>query len=401
MRSEDFEVFFDRLFPFFLEFGSDLKLLRVGTGFDDRFPSIHGGAELGDVAEIVRPVLDWNFEALRGAKDKLVVVEMLGSSVRFTGQFISLKARDSCFFVGGPWVSSLEVMESSRLKLSDFPPHDPRGDLLLQAQAREAMLGDLAETNRRMQEAREEARVLQEHVERRQRMDVAAQVSGGLAHNFNNLLALMDGHLELAELRVRAGDLAGISQRLAQVRAATGDAAELVKQIQNLSADRAVERQRVDLAEALGRAKHLVQPVLGSDVSWDIQADPVWVTCDPRALQEVLINLAINAAEAMGRTGRITTSVSGNANTEAVALGIPAREERMICLTFADSGPGLPDEVRERVFEPFFSTKDENHSGLGLATVERLITLSGGAVVLAPDQGPGAVFKIFLDAAEE
>ena len=136
-------------------------------------------------------------------------------------------------------------------------------------------------------------------------------------------------------------------------------------------------------------------------MSWSTLADPAWVRCDPGALQEVLINLALNAAEAMNRTGRITTSVTENANAEALSMGLPAREEPLICLTFADSGPGFTAETFDRAFEPFFSTKQERHSGLGLTTVERLVTLSGGAIGLEANPSEGAVFKIFLQASKE
>jgi len=391
----------DFLFPFSFEFGSDLRLINTGHGFDDRFPTMHVGAALSDVAKVMRPVLHWDFTVLTNATDRLVVIEILESPVRFTGQFVTIDGRDSCYFLGGPWVSTLEVMTASRLQLSDFPPHDPRGDLLLQAQAREAMLSDLAETNRRMKQAEAEARVLQEHAERRQRMDVAAQVSGGLAHNFNNLLALMEGHVELAQISARQGDLEAVSQRLEQVRAATTDAADLIRQIQNLSVDRAVEIERVDLVEVLGRAQRLVQPALGTEVSWSIPAPgPIWIFCDPRALQEILINLALNAAEAMQKKGDITCEISEDANLEPALLGILAGDKRWVCLTFTDSGPGFSDQALDRAFEPFFSTKSEQHSGLGLATVERLVALNGGAVRLGTTSGRGAVFRIWFEAAQ-
>jgi len=396
------DSFVDALFPFNFEVQRDLRVVRVGPAFGRRFNSFREGVLLPDSITVVRPTLALDFTALQNHSGRLVVLKLRAGDLMFTGQFVDLPHRSTLLFIGGPWVASIEDMKAFRLKLSDFPPHDPRADLLLQAQARDTMLRDLAETNRQMKEAEEKNRVLQDHFARLQRVEIAGQVAGGLAHNFNNLLAIIQGQIELAVLRIEAGDTEGARDRLSQVSNAASDAAELVKQLGTLSVDRRAEIEEVDLLDTIERAKRLVQPLLGRQVVWEIAspagARPV-ALCDRGGLQEVLLNLAINAAEAMKGSGRILSTVTLSAETEAATLGVPRGANSLLCLTFEDTGPGIPDEFRHKAFEPFFTTKGENHSGLGLATVEHLVMLSGGAVRLVSREGSGATFKIFLTAA--
>ena len=393
----------DTLFPFHFEIGPDLRLLKVGPALPLRFPVFQVGAPLDEIVSLSRPALPLDADSLEALQGRLVILQGEGLPVRFSGQFVESPESSGMLFVGGPWVTSLEEMKLAKLKLADFPPHDPRGDLLLQAQARETMLRDLAATNRRIQEAQEKNRVLQEHVGRVQKVEMAGQLAGGLAHNFNNLLSVIQGQVEFAVMRLEAGDTQGALARLAEVSRAGGDAAELVKQLQTLSVDRGATIEEVDVLDAVESTRRLVQPLLGSGVVWDIHAAgsirPT-ALCDRAGLQEVLVNLAINAAEAMAGRGRIDITVTPNAERAAVAAGIPWEAGDAVLLTFADTGPGIPEEVGLKAFEPFFSTKGSSHTGLGLATVERLVTLSGGSVRLASGSEAGTRFDIFLKMAE-
>lgn len=399
-----FEALVDALFPFHFAVADDLRVQRAGPTLAARFPAVRAGARLGDLFEIERPALPLDHAALRGAGKSLVVLRLRQEGVRFRGQFLWVEESSSVVFFGGPWISDLGTMVAAGLELADFPPHDPRGDLLLQAQVRKTMQLDLAERQRRIEQAEEQKAELQRHLDQVRKTEVAAQVAGGLAHNFNNLLTLMHGHAELAAARLRAGDAEGALQRIRLCQVANEDAAALIRQLRNLSVDRAVEVRPVDLHQALERTRSLVQPMLGSEVVWEIEsALPGGATalCDPNALGEVLVNLAINAAEAMSRRGRIHTSLHLEEPGHGATFGLPIGEGRVLCLRFADTGPGFGPEPRARAFEPFFTTKRDGHSGLGLATVERLVTLSGGLIRLVDARGAGACFEVRFPAAQE
>lgn len=400
MSPHDFESLIDALFPFHFEVDHDLTVTRLGPRLSERFESMQTGVPAADLLTFQRPLIDWDLERLRAEQGSLVVLTPLAEGVSFSGQFLELESRSSMIFFGAPWVSSLADLSAANLQLNDFPPNDPRGDLVMHAQSAEMMMQDLAETNRRMLESEEQNRSMQKQLDRLTHVEVASQVSGGLAHKFNNLLAIVNGQLEMAIKLLGRGESEAAMSSLTRSLETSQEAAELIGELQNLTKDRRVKPDNVDIVEVVKRVRNLMSPVLGSGIDWRIDApsgEALLAVCDPRALHDVLVSLAINAAEAMGGSGQITTTVDRREVTTPVGSASPGS---VVSLRFEDNGPGFSAEATQRAFEPFFSTKGEAHSGLGLATAERLVTLNGGQISIVSDSSSGGRVDLVLPAGE-
>ena len=403
MPPSDFEALIDGLFPFHFELDYGLSITRVGSGIAERFGSIEVGRPISEVMAFDRPAIEWDLEEVRNELGSLVVLKPLEGVVLFSGQLLDVESRSSLIFFGGPWISSLAEMQASKLELNDFPPNDPRGDLIMHAQSAEIMMRDLSESNRKMFESEERNRAMQRQLDRLTHVEVASQVSGGLAHKFNNLLAVVTGQLEMSIKLVRQGESESALRSLSRSLETSEEAADLVKELQNLSVDRVVEPDEIDLLDIVKRARSLMLPILGTGIDWAVIApddEGSRVMCDPRAIHDVLLALAINASESMGGSGRITTRIQACDDEQVRAFGLPTDPETpLLCLLFQDDGNGFTAEASGRAFEPFYTTKGEAHSGLGLTTAERLITRNGGHIKVCEETSQGASIQLFLRAA--
>lgn len=403
MSPQDFETLIDGLFPFHFEVDYDLMIRHVGPRLAERFDSIMVGRSIAEVVKFQRPIMEWDLERVRDGQGMLVVLKPLHGSVLFSGQFLDIESRSSLIFFGAPWISSLEEMNASNLGLNDFPPNDPRGDLIMHAQSAKMMMQELTESNRRMVESEERNLAMQRQIDRLTHVEVAAQVSGGLAHKFNNLLAILTGQLEVSIKLIREGEAKSALNSLTRSLETSQEAAVLVRDLQNLSEDRAVQQDDVDLVDVVKRARSLMLPVLGTGIDWVVSAPKNEVTrvvCDPRAIHDVLVSLAINASESMGGSGRITTTIRSLDRSQSPALSSSGEPDAaLVSLLFEDEGEGFTAEARRRAFEPFFTTKGDAHSGLGLAMAERLVTLNGGHIRVAEQRSQGASIELILSAA--
>ncbi|MGB1841570.1 MAG: response regulator [Longimicrobiales bacterium] len=403
MSPQDFETLIDGLFPFHFEVDYDLMITRVGPRLAERFESVAVGRPIAEVVKFQRPVMEWDLERVRSERGTLVVLKPLDGTIQFSGQFLDIESRSSLIFFGAPWISSVEEMEASKLELNDFPPNDPRGDLIMHAQSANMMMQDLSETNRRMVETEERNLAMQRQLDRLTHVEVAAQVSGGLAHKFNNLLAVLTAQLEMSAKLVRGGESESALSSLTRSLETSQEAAELVRELQSLGEDRKVEPEEVDLVDVVKRAQGLMRPVLGTGIDWVISAPDNKITrvvCDPRAIQDVLVSLAINASESMGGSGRITTTIRPLDWSQGPVGGFSDDPDTsLVSLLFTDEGEGFTAEARRRAFEPFYTTKGDSHSGLGLVMAERLVSLNGGQIRLVEKHSGGASVELILRAA--
>lgn len=311
MSPQDFETLIDGLFPFHFEVDYDLMITRVGPRLAERFESVAVGRPIAEVVKFQRPVMEWDLERVLSEQGTLVVLKPLHETVHFSGQFLDIESRSSLIFCGAPWTSSVEEMEASKLELNDFPPNNPRGDLIMHAQSANMMMQDLSESNRRMVESEERNRAMQRQLDRLTHVEVVAQVSGGLAHKFNNLLAVLTAQLEMSAKLIRGGEAESALNSLTRSLETSEEAAELVRELQGLGEGRAVEPEAVDLVDVVNRARSLMLPILGTGIEWVISAPEDEITrvvCDRRSIYDVLVSLAINASESMGGSGRITTT---------------------------------------------------------------------------------------------
>ncbi|MFZ9746389.1 MAG: sensor histidine kinase [Opitutaceae bacterium] len=228
-----------------------------------------------------------------------------------------------------------------------------------------------------------------------QRMEAMGRMAGGVAHDFNNVLSVVGGAVEALQGEA-AAPVPADGERYGRIlRHALDQGRGLTRRLLEFSRPGSGQARDLDLGAAVARAVPLLRQAAGSHVRVELErrAAPR-VRIDPVQLEQVLLNLVINARDAMPAGGRVRLEV-GPAPTSRPAGGAGAA-----LLRITDTGPGIPAELRDRVFEPFFTTKAERGgTGLGLSTVYAIVTGHGGTIVLGPATGGGAEFLICLPAA--
>ncbi len=236
-----------------------------------------------------------------------------------------------------------------------------------------------------------EARVLQS-----QKMEVVGHLAGGIAHDFNNVLTVITSTAELAMAGTRDGD--PMFEALQTIRAASTRAARLTAQLLAFSRQQILQPATLDLNDVITGLAPMVRRVVGDQVVLDVHPAPVSVTvrADRGNLEQVVLNLAINARDAMPDGGTVTIAVAA-ATLAAGEGGTNLPAGRYARLTVTDTGTGMSDEVRQRIFEPFFTTKDVGRgTGLGLSMVHGVVQQSGGDIVVRSAPGAGTTFAIYL-----
>ncbi len=235
-----------------------------------------------------------------------------------------------------------------------------------------------------------------------QRLQAVGELAGGIAHDFNNLLTAIIGTTD--DMRARAGSDFD-REDLAQIRASAERGAALVRQLLAFSRQQTLQPRVISLNEAIRNAALLLERLLGSDVAMTLLLEePERKVCiDPTQLDQVLVNLAVNASHAMPEGGKLTISSTPRLVLKAEKFGgemVPPG--RYACLSVADTGGGIPPEVLPRIFEPFFTTRREKGgTGLGLSTVHGIVRQSGGYMVVESTPGHGTIFRILLPRHEE
>jgi two-component system, cell cycle sensor histidine kinase and response regulator CckA len=241
-----------------------------------------------------------------------------------------------------------------------------------------------------------ERRRLEEQIRQSQKMEAIGQLAGGVAHDFNNLLTVITGYSEmlLAELPVRDPR----RDPLTAIREAGEQAARLTSQLLAFSRKANVQPKVLDLNEVIDTTGKMLRRLIGEDVALTTTLSPApgWVRIDPGQVEQVVLNLAVNARDAMPRGGRLALET---AHVEIHADGPDLKPGRYVRLTVSDTGSGIADEVKPRIFEPFFTTKERGKgTGLGLATVYGIVKQAGGHVSLDSRVGVGTTFAVLLPA---
>jgi PAS domain S-box-containing protein len=261
----------------------------------------------------------------------------------------------------------------------------------------------------RLRAVAEEERV-QRRVQQSQRLESLGQLVGGVAHDFNNLLNVIQGYADFSaeqvQLHVQEDSwLEPVLDDIEQVRVAAQQAIRLTRQLLTFARHEVTRPEVFDLNEAVQGAGQLLRRTLGEHIELVISTDPVlWrVKADRGQLEQVLVNLAVNARDAMPGGGRLTID-TGNAEVDAAyaAHRPTATPGRYARLRVADTGVGMDRATAERVFEPFFSTKPKGRgTGLGLATVYGIVTQAGGSIEIYSEVGMGTTVSVLLPATDE
>jgi len=243
-----------------------------------------------------------------------------------------------------------------------------------------------------------ETRRLESHLRQSAKMEAVGRLAGGVAHDFNNMLTVIDGYSELTLMKLP--DDNPIRPLIEEIHKAGERAAGLTRQLMAFSRKSMVEPQVTDLSEVIEAAAATLARIIGEDVTIETRLAPDVhnVMVDRSQLDQVLFNLVINARDAMPLGGKVTIE-TGNAEFHA-AHGVGPREVppgQYVMLAVTDTGVGMDAATRARIFEPFFTTKGSGRgTGLGLAMVQNFVMQSGGHLAVYSEPGHGSTFKIYL-----
>lgn len=247
-----------------------------------------------------------------------------------------------------------------------------------------------------------EERRLAEQVRQAQKLESVGRLAGGVAHDFNNLLTVINGYSELVMSELTPDHPA--RSPIAVIRDAGERAAGLTRQLLSFSRKQVLEPKVLDLNEVVAHADKLLRRLIGADVGLQAVLDPnvPRVKVDPSQLEQVILNLAVNARDAMPTGGRLTIETGSYVVGEGEAASDP--EIRPGCyarLAVTDTGHGMSDEVKAQLFEPFFTTKEAGKgTGLGLAVVHGVVKQSGGHIGVYSEVGLGTTFRVLLPAVD-
>jgi PAS domain S-box-containing protein len=247
-------------------------------------------------------------------------------------------------------------------------------------------------------QAEEERKLLQEQLAQASKMEAVGQLAGGVAHDFNNLLTTILGYSEMI-LEQLAKD-SPVRAEVEEISKAGARAASLTQQLLAFSRKQVIMPRPIDLNETVKEARNMLERLIGENIRLvlSLDPDPGRVKADPHQIDQVLLNLAVNARDAMPDGGVLTVATANVAVEKDHAV---ARSEivpgNYVVLSVADTGIGMDKETRARIFEPFFSTKEFGKgTGLGLATVYGIAKQNGGTVLVDSEPGRGSVFRIYL-----
>lgn len=240
---------------------------------------------------------------------------------------------------------------------------------------------------------------LEEQFRQSQKMEAVGRLAGGVAHDFNNLLTVINGYADLLLMELPTGH----PQRaaVAAVRDAGERAAALTSQLLAFSRKTIVSPKVFDLRDVVSQAEKLLRRLIGEDIALNVvsHGTPCQVHADPNQIDQVIMNLAINARDAMPTGGRLTLETRTIDVHKQVAAG--PTPGHYVELTVTDTGCGMDDELKAKIFEPFFTTKEVGKgSGLGLATVYGIVHQTGGHIEVTSEVGHGTTFRVLLPVAE-
>jgi len=245
---------------------------------------------------------------------------------------------------------------------------------------------------------RRERQVLEERLRQAQKVEVLGQLAGAVAHDFNNLLTVIGGFATLTHETFAAGDHR--RQDLEEIQKATRRGSELTRQLLAFARRQVLAPKVIDLNAVVANMRAMLERLIGEDVAFVsvLSEDLGRVQADAGQIEQVIMNLAINARDAMPQGGELTIetrNVELDADYARVHAGV--EHGRYVMLAISDTGMGMTDDVLSHLFEPFFTTKGAGHgTGLGLATVHGIVKQSGGHISVYSEAGHGTSFKVYF-----
>ncbi len=278
----------------------------------------------------------------------------------------------------GKWIS-LEAVGSNLL-------HDPIVKAVV------VNIRDVSERNR-----------LQEQLQQAMKMEAIGRLAGGVAHDFNNILTVITGNVDLARMALNPAD--PLVRYLNHAMKASNSAASLTRQLLAFSRKQIIEPKILNLNDIVLNVRQMLLRLIGENIELNISLSPDLgsVRIDPGQFEQVLVNLAVNARDAMPQGGKLIIETANVTLDEIYCAGhSQAQPGTFVMLAVSDTGHGMSEEVKEHLFEPFFTTKTIGHgTGLGLATIFGVVKQSLGTIEVHSEVGRGTIFKIRLPLIEK
>ena len=245
--------------------------------------------------------------------------------------------------------------------------------------------------------------VAEDQLRQAQKMESVGQLTGGIAHDFNNMLTVITGTIDiLGDAVADKPQLAAIAKLISE---AADRGAELTRHLLAFARKQPLQPRHTDINALMAESEKLLRPTLGEHIEINVRLEKIaWAAMvDPTQLTTALVNLAVNARDAMPDGGRLTLETSNIVLDEVYAdANGDVAPGNYVMIAVSDTGPGIPEKIRQKVFEPFFTTKGIGKgTGLGLSMVYGFIKQSGGHIKVYSEEGHGTTFKIFLPRAGE
>lgn len=293
-------------------------------------------------------------------------------------------------------------------------PQDVETFELLAAQAERALenasrfqelertTAELRATTEEREQAEEDKRRLEEQLRQSQKLEAVGMLAGGIAHDFNNLLSVIQNYTAFVHSTLEEDD--PNREDLDEVLAASDRGAALVRQLLTFSRREVVRPQVIDLNLLVAEMKKMLETTLTAAISVNMNfADELGtVELDPAQAQQILMNFAVNARDAMPNGGSFVVSTKNVTLDGTFDFDEECEPGPYVCLEVSDTGGGMPDAIKTRIFEPFFTTKDRGAgTGLGLSTVYGIVRQAGGQVTVYSEIGTGTTFRVYLPLCDE